>query len=137
MTFGFPAPNMFLFILHKCILLSSLLTLSVPDEGHSRNQSFNVECTCWRIFHKRIVRTKLDIYVFINSRCWISCLDLGVLVLRLLNYLPFKYFGFDVPDVGHSRNGLCTLNYISVLFFTFTDNKKCFIHIFLKSFLLF
>ena len=32
--------------------------LSVPDEGY-------YERTWWRLFQKRIVRTKLDIYVFI------------------------------------------------------------------------
>jgi len=28
---------------------------------------FYFECILWKLFHKRIVRTKLDIYIFIKS----------------------------------------------------------------------
>jgi len=34
--------------------------LSVPDEGYS-------ECTWWRLFQKRVVRTKINVYVFTTS----------------------------------------------------------------------
>ena len=33
-------------------------------------QSFDFECTWWRLFHKRVVCTKLDIYVFIITNWW-------------------------------------------------------------------
>jgi hypothetical protein len=35
------------------------LTLSVPDDGYSRNQSFDFERTWWWLFQKRVVSTKL------------------------------------------------------------------------------
>ena len=36
---------------------------------------------------------------------------------RLLNYLAFNYYDFEIPDEGHYRNSLCTLNQICPFLF--------------------
>ena len=48
--------------------------LSIPDEGYSRNVPDDgySERTWWRLFQKLVVRTKLDIYLFINNESWNS-----------------------------------------------------------------
>jgi hypothetical protein len=46
--------------------------LSVPDEGY-------FECTWWRLFEKRIVRTNFDIYVFIQWKYLFGGNDVCVL----------------------------------------------------------
>ena len=41
---------------------------NVPDEGYWAYLMKVIECTWWRLFHKRVVRTKYDIYVFITRK---------------------------------------------------------------------
>jgi hypothetical protein len=43
--------------------------LSVPDEGYSERHLMKVilSVTWWMLFKKRVVHTKLDIYVFISK----------------------------------------------------------------------
>jgi hypothetical protein len=46
-------------------------------------QPFDFERTWWRLFQKRIVRTKFDIYVLLSVNC-----DRSVVFIRVLWFLP-------------------------------------------------
>jgi hypothetical protein len=48
---------------------------------------------------------KGKIYIHVKKEV-LCCKVFDVLPLGLLNYLTFKYFGFDVPAKGHSKNAL-------------------------------
>ena len=71
-TFGLLAPKDIYVIwfllwayLMKVIPETTLFIMSVPDEGYSRNYSVYYERTWWRLFQKRVVCTKFDIYSLI------------------------------------------------------------------------
>ena len=49
--------------------------LSVPDEGY-------FECTWWRLFLKRIVRTKFDIYVLLFYTLTVYCSVISSMGIR-------------------------------------------------------
>jgi hypothetical protein len=112
-------------------------------------QTFDFECTWGRIFKKRIMHTKSDIYVFdekwkwnnlkmsfgpfyvknikiwwkINSLCTnnrnIHFNILGPLVIIWLS----KHLILSVLEEGYSRNGSCTLNQI-FMFLTMWLKKR-------------
>ena len=58
------------------------INMSVPDEGYSTNTSFTLhyissllfvcynKCTWWRLFHKHVIHTTLDIFVSICMLQW-------------------------------------------------------------------
>ena len=46
-----------------CAWLSNLLTLSVLDEGYSRDVSCILKRSWWRLFQRRVVHTELEICV--------------------------------------------------------------------------
>jgi hypothetical protein len=83
--FGFPAFWLWVYLMKVIIL-----TLSVPDEGYY----FDFERIWWRLFQKRVVCSKFNIYVFIANwsfvqRCCI--LDLhNVLCLTACIIRPIK-----------------------------------------------
>jgi hypothetical protein len=45
--------------------ISNRLFFVVHDHDYLSFKSFDFECTCWRLFQKRAVRNKFDIYIFI------------------------------------------------------------------------
>jgi hypothetical protein len=55
------------------------LSFSIPDEGHCLSaylmKVIVFQHTWWRLFQKRVLATKLDIYVFNKLRLWLFFLD--------------------------------------------------------------
>jgi hypothetical protein len=58
------------YILHACVTIAILLMpfsfIAPKTSYYLAFQSFVIERTWWRLFQKRVVRTKFDIYVFIT-----------------------------------------------------------------------
>ena len=81
--------------------------MRVPDEGYSTNtswvlnyvvfQSLDDACTWWRLFHKHVVPTKSDIYVFItiNIIYKFSYLDSRSFWKKYIHFL----FTFDINSL--------------------------------------
>jgi len=61
-------------------------------------QSFDVERTWWRLFQKRLVRTKFDIYVFAH--------------LMLNNYLDHVYFVMNIHEIYFSLDVKKSIGYV-------------------------
>ena len=92
-------------------------TMSVPDEGYSTNTSFALhyissflflfyyERTWWRLFHKHVIRTTLDIFVSIFILLWAYLMKVipQTRHSHYISYLHFYfYFTMIVPDEGYS-----------------------------------
>ena len=104
-------------------------TMSVPDEGYSINTSFALhyisyflflfyyERTCWRLFHKHIIRTTLAIFVSIFILLWTYLMKI-ITQTRYSHYIIYLrfyfYFTMSVPDEGYSTN-TSFAHYISYL----------------------
>ena len=81
--------------------------LSIPDEGYSRNVPDDgySERTWWRLFQKLVVRTKLDIYLFIIERklkqLWLTILSTKRTIISHLNSLIIiKNYGIKIGHPG-------------------------------------
>ena len=110
------------------------VTMSVPDEGYSTNMSFTLhyissflfvcynERTLWRLFHKHVIHTTLDIFVSICMLQWAylmkvipnTCHSHYIICLR-----SYFYLTMSVPDEGYSTNMSFALHYISSFLFLF------------------
>jgi len=73
---------------------------------------FNFERTWWRLLQKPVARTKLDIYVFITSKCLIKCVCPGMYLLIVLKihgdwtrYFVFKLVCLCSPMESWGRRG--------------------------------
>ena len=97
------------------IWLSNLSTLSVPDEGYSRNvscilyltfQSFDLERTWWRLFQKRVVYTIFDFPIF---RFWAYLMKVIPVTCRVYYIWLSNLSTLSVPDEGYSSNVSCIL----------------------------
>ena len=92
-------------------------TMSVPDEGYSTNTLFTLhyissflflfyyEPTWWRLFHKHVIRTTLDIFVSIFILLWAYLMKVipQTRYSHYIIYLRFYfYFTISVPDEGYS-----------------------------------
>ena len=119
---------------HYIICLRSYFyfTMSVPDEGYSTNMSFALhyissflflfyyERTCWRLFHKHVIRTTLYIFVSIFTFLWAYLMKVIPQTRHSLYiiYLHFYfYFTMSVPVEGYSTNTSFALHYISSFLF--------------------
>jgi hypothetical protein len=100
-------------------------TMRVPDEGYSTNTSFvlhNIssflflfyyELTWWRLFHKHVIRTTLDIFVPLFILIWTYLMKVipQTRHSHYIRYLHFYfYFTMSVPDEGYSTNMSFTLH---------------------------
>jgi hypothetical protein len=56
-----------LFFNKQTYILGQLSKFAPNTLNNLAFQSFDFERTWWRLFQKRVVRTKFDIYVFINK----------------------------------------------------------------------
>ena len=104
-------------------------TMSVTAEGYSINTSFALhyisyflflfyyERTCWRLFHKHIIRTTLAIFVSIFILLWTYLMKI-ITQTRYSHYIIYLrfyfYFTMSVPDEGYSTN-TSFAHYISYL----------------------
>jgi hypothetical protein len=75
-----------------------MVILNVPDDGYS-------ERTWWRLFQKLVVRTKLDIYLFIIERklkqLWLTILSTKRTIISHLNSLIIiKNYGIKIGHPG-------------------------------------
>jgi hypothetical protein len=86
-------------------------------------QSFDFERTWWRLFQKRVVRTKLDIYGFI-WRIWLYCLCSLVLFAPMsLTFCISNPLTLVVPDdEGYSRKASCALKFGIIVFTTLANS---------------
>ena len=105
------------------IWLSNLSTLSVLDEGYSRNvscilyltfQSFDLERTWWRLFQKRVVCTIFDFPIF---RPWAYLMKVIPETCRVYYIWLSNLSTLSVPDEGYYRNVSCELYLISTFLF--------------------
>ena len=108
--------------------------MSVPDEGYSTNMSFTLhyissflfvcynERTWWRLFHKHVIHTTLDIFVSICILQWAYLMKVipQTCHSHYISYLRFYlYVTMSVPDEGYSTNMSFALHYISSFLFLF------------------
>ena len=108
--------------------------MSIPDEGYSTNTSFALhyissflflfyyERTWWRLFHKHVIHTTLDIFVSIFILLWAYLMKVipQTRHSHYIIYLRFYfYFTMSVPDEGYSTNMSFALHYISSFLFLF------------------
>jgi hypothetical protein len=101
------------------------VTMSVPDEDYSINMSFTLhyissflfvcynERTWWRLYHKHVIHTTLDIFISICMLEWAylmkvipqTCHSHYIIYLRF-----YLYVTMSVPDEGYSINMSFTLH---------------------------
>ena len=101
------------------------VTMSVPDEDYSINMSFTLhyissflfvcynERTWWRLYHKHVIHTTLDIFISICMLEWAylmkvipqTCHSHYIIYLRF-----YLYVTMSVPDKGYSINMSFTLH---------------------------
>ena len=80
-------------------------------------QSFDFECTWWRLFQKRVVRTKFDIYVFITITWSIPLLvDYYLCIITFKMYQVFLMFKWKyVCTVSKLLSNYC--GFLTILYF--------------------
>jgi hypothetical protein len=91
----------------------------LPDESYFRNVSCTLNSistfvlvwgTWWKLFQKRVMHTKFNIYICIDVR-YLMKVILETYHANLIQYLHLCCF--EVPDESYFRNVSCKLNSIS------------------------
>ena len=95
--------------MHKyCIYINTLVSFLLSS---SSIISFGFERTWWRLFQKRVLRTKLDIYFFITLI--LMTMFFSLFFLEWVGDCCLNIWASSVPEEGYFRNGSCALNLIS------------------------
>jgi hypothetical protein len=85
---GFPIFWLWVYLM-KVIWLSNLLIMRVPNEGYLAFQSFDYECTWWRLFGFPI----FWLWVYLMKVIWLS--NLLIMSVHNEGYLAFQSFDYE------------------------------------------